>query len=114
MLFNLNKKQRPTARFIKVYAKFKTVDGEYHVSPTCKWFNSSEILCSVGQYFMYDIKGDGYIKDEKYIMYPLSNVVSIEWITKDERLVYYSNGSVTAPFSFSDEDFEKFEEVWQR
>ena len=72
-----------TIKLEKVFAEFKTVDGEMHRTLLYKWFNKSALLCSVGEYIMAQIKKDGYIKDNHKKMYPLSNVISIEWLVVD-------------------------------
>lgn len=33
---------------------------------------------------MYDVRSDGYIKDDNSVMYPLQNIVSISWVCDDE------------------------------
>ena len=45
------------------------------------------LKCSVPEYIMLDITSAGYIRDENEIMYPLSNVVSIEWKLQELRIV---------------------------
>ena len=72
---------------------FTTTDGEYHIGLPFKWINASRIICPVSEYFMIGVKSDGYIYDENCIMYPLTNILSIEW----EKI-----GEVSVVDNFSD------------
>lgn len=65
----------------KVYIKFKTTDGEYHTSIAYRWSNCLEINYSI----MDDIKNRGCIQDENGGVYPLSDVISVERIDKDDE-----------------------------
>jgi hypothetical protein len=64
------KKYKPT---------FITVDGKEHEGIEYNWAVIERLKCSVPEYIMVDINSDGYIEDEKKIMYPLANVISINW-----------------------------------
>lgn len=85
-MFNKKTKQEklPKVIFQKVRAFFKTVDGEIHTGGDYNWCASSKLNCSVGQYLMIDIKDSGYIEDEIGTMYPLSNVLSIDWVVESQ------------------------------
>ena len=66
---------------------FITTDGVQHEGLDYNWGIANRVRCTIPDYLMIDIKSDGYIKDKNKIMYPLSNVVSIEWKLLDERNV---------------------------
>ena len=88
-LFNKIKKiVEPTKSTLqRVKPVFYTVDGNKHYGITYKWVKASGLLCSVGEYVMIDIKSDGYIYDENKVMYPITNVLSIEWNVVQEKTV---------------------------
>ena len=64
---------------------FTTVDGNTHIGINYKYGIANRLLCSVPEFIMIDIKDDGYIKDDCGVMYPLANVVSINWDLIDEK-----------------------------
>lgn len=76
--------------FQKVAADFKTTDGEYYTTKVYKWARATGLTCSVGEYLMIDINRDGYIQDEDGVMYPLANVISIEWKIVEEKVLSVS------------------------
>ena len=63
---------------------FTTVDGKRHEGRTYNWAIEERVRCTIPQYIMIDIKSDGYIEDKEKIMYPLTNVLSIEWAVVGE------------------------------
>jgi hypothetical protein len=65
---------------------FKTVDGQGHAGYAC-WMDRNALLCDCGKYRMIDITGNGYIRDDKDTVYPLNNVLSIEFEVIEERLL---------------------------
>lgn len=66
---------------------FVTTDGVKHEGQTYNWGIVERLRCSIPKYIMIDIKSDGYIEDNKKVMYPLTNVVSIEWeLVKELKL----------------------------
>ena len=71
----------------KFQAIFTTIDGVERESPAYNWAISDRITCSVPEYLIIDIKSDGYIQDENNIMYPLFNILSIEWKLVKEMVV---------------------------
>lgn len=58
---------------------FTTTDGIKHEGQTYNWAIVERLRCSIPKYIMIDIKSDGYIEDKEKVMYPLTNIVSIEW-----------------------------------
>lgn len=63
---------------------FVTVDGKEHFYSGFKYIDENAISCSGPEYIMYDVRSDGYIKDDNDIMYPLQNIISISWVCDDE------------------------------
>jgi len=66
---------------------FTTVDGNNHIGCEYKYGIVERLLCTIPEYIMIDIKSDGYIKDNRNVMYPLTNIVSIDWTLEDEKVV---------------------------
>lgn len=66
---------------------FTTIDGATHNGFTTRWAIADRLRCTVPDYVMIDIKSQGYIWDENHNMYILSNVISIEWIKVDEKVI---------------------------
>lgn len=66
---------------------FTTVDNATHEGLRYNWVIADRIRCSVPEYIMISIREDGYIEDNNRIMYPLYNVVSIEWKLVKEMVV---------------------------
>lgn len=63
---------------------FITVDGKSHFYSGFHYVDESALKCSGPEYIMYDIRSDGYIKDDNGVMYPLQNIISISWECDDE------------------------------
>ena len=78
-------KEKVTLRKYRPY--FATTDGVKHEGAKYNWAISERLRCSIPQYIMIDIKSDGYIEDSNGTMYPLVNVVSIEWEVEKEMIV---------------------------
>ncbi len=93
MIFKKNKskifkRKIKTILLQKFYVAFTTIDKEVHYGQDrYKWANSSGLLCSVPKYLMISIKADGYLTDLNGLMYPLQNIISIEWKKIDEKRV---------------------------
>jgi len=85
MFKKLFKKDKVTLQKFKPF--FVTVDGVQHEGSCYNWGILDRLRCSVPEYIMIDIKSDGYIEDKNKIMYPLFNVVSIEWKLLEEKVV---------------------------
>lgn len=67
---------------------FTTVDGINHEGiDSYNWVNADELLCTVPEYMMFDVKRDGYLVDMEKVMYPLQNVLSIDWKLIEEKTV---------------------------
>lgn len=64
---------------------FTTVDGNTHTGFEYNYGIVERLLCSVPEYMMIDIKSDGYLEDNCGVMYPLTNIVSIDWQLVDEK-----------------------------
>ena len=91
-MFNIFKKPIKTFEKKKVtIQKFKpffvTIDGAQHEGLNYGWGIADRLLCPIPEFIMIDIESDGYIKDKDKVMYPLSNIVSIEWKLLEERIV---------------------------
>lgn len=84
-LEKLLEKEKVTLRKYRPY--FTTTDGVKHKGCEYNWAISDRLRCSIPQYIMIDIKSDGYIEDSNGTMYPLVNVVSIEWEVEEEMIV---------------------------
>ena len=65
---------------------FKTIDGEEHTGIRYNYVDENRVIRSVPQFLMIGIKSDGYLLDTDFKMYPLSNIISIEWIIVDEQI----------------------------
>lgn len=66
---------------------FTTVDGHRHTGFEYNYGIVEKLRCSVPEYMMIDIKRDGYLEDNYGVMYPLANIVSIDWQLVDEKKV---------------------------
>lgn len=66
---------------------FTTIDGIEHEGCNYKWGISDRVTCTIPEYIMIVIKLYGYIEDKNGIIYPLTNVVSIEWKLLEEKIV---------------------------
>ena len=66
---------------------FTTVDGHRHTGFEYNYGIVEKLRCSVPEYMMIDIKRDGYLEDNYGLMYPLANIVSIDWQLVDEKKV---------------------------
>lgn len=101
------KKRKPDyMRLQKVKAKFVTTDGVTHNMAERKWVNRDGISCSVEEYLTDRIIRDGYIKDEKFVIYPIANIMSIEWSLINERL-FEENTNPYRSIFYTDEELEK-------
>ncbi len=69
----------PLIEVVHYSAYFETIDGEKHQYTRYKYADPTQLVCSIPEYLMYDIKTDGYLEDDNGFMYPLQNVVRIEW-----------------------------------
>lgn len=58
---------------------FTTVDGAMHEGQQRKFTIAERLMCSVPEHLMILVKEKGYITDSNGIMYPLANVISVEW-----------------------------------
>ena len=58
---------------------------------------------------MIDIKSDGYIEDQNDVMYPLQNILSIDWKLIDEKVVL-DNFRHEFEVIFTDREVEKMDE----
>ena len=77
-------KEKVTLRKYRPY--FTTTDGVKHEGCKYNWAISDRLRCSIPQYIMIDIKSDAYIEDSNGTMYPLVNVMSIEWEVENEMV----------------------------
>ena len=58
---------------------------------------------------MIDIKSDGYIEDQNDVMYPLQNILSIDWKLFDEKVVL-DNFRHEFEVVFTNREVEKMDE----
>ena len=58
---------------------------------------------------MIDIKSDGYIEDQNDVMYPLQNILSIDWKLIDEKVVL-DNFRHEFEVVFTNREVEKMDE----
>lgn len=78
-MFSFFKKVTPLIEVIHYSVCFKTIDGNEHQYTRFRYADPAQLTCSIPEYLMCKIKGDGYLKDDDGLMYPLQNVVQIEW-----------------------------------
>lgn len=79
--------KRKTITLRKFKPVFTTIDGNTHIGNEYKYGIVERLLCTIPEYIMIDIKSDGYIKDHRNVMYPLANIMSIDWTLEDEKIV---------------------------
>ena len=79
--------KKKTVTVQKFRPVFTTVDGNTHIGWEYKYGIVERLLCSVPEYIMIDVKSDGYMKDHRGVIYPLGNIVSIDWTLEDEKVV---------------------------
>lgn len=91
---------------------FITTDGVEHEGYKYNWFNADRLLCTVPEYIMINIKSDGYIEDQNDVMYPLQNILSINWKLIDQKVVL-DNFSHEFKVVFTDKEVAKMDEYKQ-
>lgn len=62
---------------------FVTIDGNNHTFTKYNYAARDNLICTVPEYIMTDIKSDGYLYDDNMTMYPLNNIISISWECDD-------------------------------
>lgn len=107
----IKEKRRPKTIILQKYQPFfTTIDNVVHEgTDKYKWVNSDEILCTIPEYLMIGIKSDGYMEDKNDVIYPIQNIISIEWKLLEEKIVldnFYHKWNVF----FSDEEVETMTE----
>lgn len=70
---------------------FKTIDGEKHVGIQYKYADENRVRGSVPELLMISVKSNGYLVDIESKMYPLANIISIEWDLVDEQIKQYKS-----------------------
>ena len=78
-MFNFFKKNTPLIEVIHYLVYFKTTDGNKHQYTHFRYVDPAQLNCSIPEYLMCKIKMNGYFEDDNGFMYPLQNVVQIEW-----------------------------------
>ena len=78
-MFNFFKKNTPLIEVIHYSVYFKTIDGNKHQYTHFRYADPAQLNCSIPEYLMCGITTDGYLEDDNGFMYPLQNVVQIEW-----------------------------------
>lgn len=70
---------------------FKTIDGEEHVGVRYKYADENRVKGTIPELNMIGVKSDGYLTDIESKMYPLPNIISIEWELVDEQIKQYQS-----------------------
>ena len=78
-MFNFFKKSTPLIEVIHYSVYFKTIDGNKHSYTHFRYADPTQLNCSIPEYLMCLVKNDGYFQDDNDLMYPLQNVIQIEW-----------------------------------
>ena len=86
-MFKKTKKPENKVTIQKFRPFFKTVDKQFHEGCEYRWAIAERLFCSVPEYIMTRVKSDGYLTDRDDIMYPLANIISIEWKKVEEKVV---------------------------
>lgn len=100
-MFNFLKtaKKMATEKKMVTAQKFKpvftTIDGDTHIGSGYNYGIAERFRCSIPEFIMIDVKDDGYLKDDKNVMYPLANIISIDWKLEDEKKVEDKFGDFT-------------------
>ena len=107
-MFNINKwlykkiyGEKNIVTAIHYTVSFTTIDNEKHKYSYFSHINPDSITCSIPEYLMLFIKKNGYIKDDAGIMYPLQNIISIEW-TMDSTIKAIETNPYEACYHLSD------------
>ena len=108
-MFWKKKKDQKIIHLQRFQPSFITTDGLEHKGYKYNWFNADGLLCTVPEYIMIYIKSDGYIKDQNDVMYPLQNILSIDWKLIDEKVVL-DNFSHELKVVFTDKEVLKMDE----
>lgn len=87
-------------------ANFITIDNKKHEYSQSLYINPNALICSIPDYLMIPIKSQNYIKDDTGIMYPLQNVISIEWII-DSKI----NVVETSPYKIFYSPFDDIDDL---
>lgn len=94
-MFNLFRKSLPFIEVIHYSVYFKTIDGNTHQYTHFRYADPVQLNCSIPEYLMCLVKNDGYFQDDNDLMYPLQNVIQIEWKEDDRQTVKQSSDSWT-------------------
>lgn len=94
-MFNLFRKSLPFIEVIHYSVYFKTIDGNTHQFTHFRYADPIQLNCSIPEYLMCLVKNDGYFQDDNDLMYPLQNVIQIEWKEDDRKTVKQSSDSWT-------------------
>lgn len=90
MLWRKDKKQKQSniIGIQKFQPFFITTDNKEHEGLIYENnFNANELSYITPEYFMINIKRNGYIKDKDNVMYPLENIISIKWKLIEEKII---------------------------
>jgi hypothetical protein len=68
-----------------IIPKFTTMDGKEHESGYYHWIDAEQINIPAPAFIMRSVVNEGYLTGDDDLMYPLSNIVSINWIIREER-----------------------------
>jgi len=85
---------------------FKTTDGIVHYGSESKWAKVSGLCCTIGEYLMIDIVSNGYIEEDNGTMYPMTNVLSVNWEQVDRTEV--KDKLPEFNIFFTDSDIKKY------
>lgn len=107
---NKEKKKPKIITLQKFQPFFTTIDNVKHEGiDRYKWAISDGLSCTVPECIMITIKSDGYMKDKNDVIYPIQNIISIEWKLLEEKVVldnFYHQWDIF----FSDKEVEKMTE----
>lgn len=71
--------------FQKKEVIFKTTDCKLHKNSSYKWCRISGLISrNFEKYAMIGITSDGYLKDDDGLLFPLNNIISMQWNLSDE------------------------------
>lgn len=83
---------------------FTTIDGNTHLGVAYNYGIADRLTCSIPEFLMSYTTDDGYLKDNKNVMYPLANIVSIDWKLEDEKEIEDRFGEFTIFITQEDVD----------
>ena len=86
---------------------FKTTDGETHEGAEFNWVCREQLQCSIPDYLMTSIRCDGYVKDMNGSMYPLENVIKIDWNLREAQTIMIKTCLPRFKIFYTENEFKK-------